>query len=159
METFLIIHIIPITEISTTSIMHFSCFIKSSFELLRCTHTLILPIDTSIIYLIRQFQWQKHQSSYTSLVELKKNIGLKYGMYINKNITSTDSLIYVSSELYDPFAYDLYKMFMGSTIYLNDLLLKPEISAQHKIYNNSSVATSLFRNWNGIIVLCRLSSQ
>jgi len=83
---------------------------------------------------------------------IKKNIGLKYGMYINKNITSTDSLIYVSSELYDPFAYDLYKMFMGSTIYLNDLLLKPDISVQHKIYNTSSAESSYSETGIGISV-------
>ncbi len=81
---------------------------------------------------------------------IKRNIGLKYGIFINKNITSTDSLLYVSSELYDHFAYDLYSIFLGSTIYLNDLLLKPEISAQHKIYNNSSVATSYSETGMGL---------
>ncbi len=73
---------------------------------------------------------------------LKRNIGLKYGVYVNKNITTTDSLIYVSSELFDPFAYDLYRIFAGSTIYLDDLLLKPEMSMQQKAYNTSAAETS-----------------
>jgi len=73
---------------------------------------------------------------------IKRNIGLKYGMYINKNIISTDSLIYVNSELQDPFAYDMYKIYLGGTIYLNDLLLKPEISAHQKVYNTSSAENS-----------------
>ena len=81
---------------------------------------------------------------------IKKNIGLKYGMYINKNITSTDSLIYVSSELFDPFAYDEYKIYLGSTIYLNDLLLKPDISVQHKIYITSSAQSSFSETGMGI---------
>jgi len=73
---------------------------------------------------------------------IKRNIGLKYGVYASKNITITDSLIYVSSELYDPFAYDLYKIFVGSTIYLRDLLLKPEIAVQSKVYNTSTRESS-----------------
>jgi len=81
---------------------------------------------------------------------IKRNIGLKYGMYINKNISSRDSLIYVSSELYDPFAYDVYKIYLGSTIYLNDLLIKPDISVQHKIYNTSSAESSYSETGMGI---------
>ncbi|MBN2017584.1 MAG: hypothetical protein JW794_05590 [Candidatus Cloacimonetes bacterium] len=67
---------------------------------------------------------------------IKRNIGLKYGFFINKNITTNDSLIYMNSDLYDTFAYDLYTVYLGGTIYLENLLMKPELSYHHKIYNN-----------------------
>ncbi len=70
---------------------------------------------------------------------LRQNIGLKYGLSLDHLITESDSLIYPAPDLYDIFAYNNYSLYLESTMYIAEFLLKPGLSFIYKEYAASTL--------------------